>query len=198
MNRNRKRETEAVEGSGFSLYQLGHLNQNLNSDCEQTHRLREQIVQVLANIENLAIHLRQAQQGHHRVHQQSRSRRHLLRLEAGGREAQACSHGVKKERLSALVEHYEKLIYEEKVSKYEEMKQKKAADEYEKWRSKLKQTEKNYDHIVLKANSSSYEVTKKIDHVRTLRSERTILNGLFDQFERELFEIELKYKVRGP
>lgn len=96
------------------------------------------------------------------------------------------------------MEHYEKLIYEEKVSKYEEMKQKKAADEYEKWRSKLKQTEKNYDHIVLKANSSSYEVTKKIDHVRTLRSERTILNGLFDQFERELFEIELKYKVRGP
>ena len=96
------------------------------------------------------------------------------------------------------MEHYEQLIYEEKVSKYEEMKNQKAADEYEKWRSRLKQTEKNYDQIVLKANSSSYEVTKKIDQVRTLRSERTILNGLFDQFERELFEIELKYKVARP
>lgn len=105
---------------------------------------------------------------------------------------------MRKETLSALVEHYEQLIYEEKVSKYEEMKNQKAADEYEKWRSRLKQTEKNYDQIVLKANSSSYEVTKKIDQVRTLRSERTILNGLFDQFERELFEIELKYKVARP
>ena len=105
---------------------------------------------------------------------------------------------MRKETLSALVEHYEQLIYAEKVSKYEEMKNQKAADEYEKWRSRLKQTEKNYDQIVLKANSSSYEVTKKIDQVRTLRSERTILNGLFDQFERELFEIELKYKVARP
>lgn len=53
--------------------------------------------------------------------------------------------------------------------------------------TKLKQIEKAYDQIVLKANTSLYEVTKKIDQVRMMRSERTIFCKLFDQFERELF-----------
>ena len=47
----------------------------------------------------------------------------------------------------------------------------------------------------MRTNSSVYEISKKVEQVNTLRSERTIFSGVFDQIEKEMFDVQLKYKV---
>ena len=42
---------------------------------------------------------------------------------------------------------------------------------------------------------TSYDLAKKLDSIRALRSERTIVSSLFDKIERELCNLEHCYKV---
>lgn len=48
----------------------------------------------------------------------------------------------------------------------------------------LQLLERELDQYVVRTNASEYELDKKLDEVRTLRSERTIFNKVFDQFEK--------------
>jgi hypothetical protein len=59
----------------------------------------------------------------------------------------------------------------------------------------LRQLERDCDQLTLKNNALQYELSKKEDEVRLSRSERTVFSQLFNQLEKELFDLELEYKV---
>jgi vacuolar-type H+-ATPase subunit I/STV1 len=99
------------------------------------------------------------------------------------------------EKLSFLVSHIEGEIYNAKLDKSLELRNKAETDQLEQLTATLKSRERELEKVCEKTNSSSYELSKKEDAIRALRSERTIVSELLDKIERELCNLEHCYKV---
>ena len=48
----------------------------------------------------------------------------------------------------------------------------------------LAEKERSLEKVLEKSNAASYDLSKKEDTIRALRSERTIVSALFDKIER--------------
>lgn len=84
------------------------------------------------------------------------------------------------------MKHIEGEIYREKLDKSVDLRNNKQTDKLEELTNALLTREKDLEKVCEKANTSSYELSKKMDTIRALRSERTIVSSLFDKIEREL------------
>lgn len=93
------------------------------------------------------------------------------------------------------MKHIEGEIYREKFEKSVDLRNNKQNDKLEEYTNILIAREKDLEKVCEKANTSSYELSKKMDVIRALRSERTIVSSLFDKIERELCNLEHCYKV---
>jgi hypothetical protein len=97
--------------------------------------------------------------------------------------------------LEFLVQHIEEEIYNAKLDKSIELKSSSEMDKLDEYSSILRARERDLEKICEKTNGSSYELSKKLDVIRALRSERTIVSELLDKIERELCNLEHCYKV---
>jgi hypothetical protein len=93
------------------------------------------------------------------------------------------------------VNHIEEEIYKVKLDKASELKNNVQTDKLEEFTNVLKAKEKELEKVCEKTNTSSYELSKKLDNIRALRGERTIVSELLDKIERELCNLEHCYKV---
>lgn len=82
------------------------------------------------------------------------------------------------------MKHIEGEIYREKLDKSVDLRNNKQTDKLEELTNALLTREKDLEKVCEKANTSSYELSKKMDTIRALRSERTIVSSLFDKIER--------------
>jgi hypothetical protein len=69
-----------------------------------------------------------------------------------------------------LVKHIEDEIYRAKLDKSLELKDKIETDKLEECTNVLKNKEKDLEKVCEKTNTSSYELSKKLDTIRALRS----------------------------
>ena len=83
-----------------------------------------------------------------------------------------------------MVRHIEGEIYKAKLDKASELKNNIENDKLEEYTSILKSKEKELEKVCEKTNTSSYELSKKLDSIRALRGERTIVSELLDKIER--------------
>ena len=91
--------------------------------------------------------------------------------------------------------YIEEEIYRGKLDKANDLKNNIEIDRIAEMTEVLTSKQKLLERISQKANTSSYDISKKIDTIRALRSERTIVSALFDKIERELCNLEHCYKV---
>lgn len=99
------------------------------------------------------------------------------------------------EKLSFLVSHIEDEIYSAKLDRSLALASKAETDQLEQLTALLRARERDLEKVCEKTNTSSYELSKKLDAIRALRSERTIVSELLDKIERELCNLEHCYKV---
>lgn len=77
--------------------------------------------------------------------------------------------------------HIEEQIYQMKMDKANDLKNNIEIDRIAQMTEILDQKQKELEKINQKSNTSSYDISKKLDTIRALRSERTIVSELFDK-----------------
>lgn len=85
------------------------------------------------------------------------------------------------EKLTFLVNHIENEIYNAKLDKSLELKGQAETDKLEQLTALQRTRERELQKICEKTNNSSYQLSKKLDAIRALRSERTIVSELLDK-----------------
>lgn len=58
----------------------------------------------------------------------------------------------------------------------------------------LKEKERMLEKVFERLNASEFEISKKIDAIRSLKKDRGFHSNLFDKLEREYFDVVFYYK----
>lgn len=82
------------------------------------------------------------------------------------------------------MKNVEEELYREKTEQAQDMRNKVETDKLAEHISILNDKEKALEKVLEKSNAASYDLSKKEDTIRALRSERTIVSALFDKIER--------------
>ena len=99
------------------------------------------------------------------------------------------------DKLEFLVRNMEEEIMRVKMDKAHQVKNNIQTDKMVQFSAALGDQERELEKVLEKNNTSSYDLGKKMDQIRALRSQRAVVSTLFDKIQRELCNLEHCYKV---